>query len=288
MNRNHSGTAATENQGGTTMKTKKIITLLTALIITSLTVMGCSSTTDAKEDTWQKLEDRGTLIVGFDETFVPMGFRDSSGEFVGFDIDLAKEAIARLGLTIAYQPIDWNLKETELNAENIDVIWNGYTITPERREMVNFTTPYLDNRQVIITLADAPITTKSELEGRSVATQNASSSLAAIESEGFSEKLSGGAPVLFDSYNDAFLDLEAGRVDAVVADEILARYYIAQRGEERYKVLDEDFGDEEYGVGIRKGDAILLERLNDALDAMKADGTAAAISEKWFGENIVK
>lgn len=270
------------------MKTKKIITLLTALIITSLTVMGCSSTTDAKEDTWQKLEDRGTLIVGFDETFVPMGFRDSSGEFVGFDIDLAKEAIARLGLTIAYQPIDWNLKETELNAENIDVIWNGYTITPERREMVNFTTPYLDNRQVIITLADAPITTKSELEGRSVATQNASSSLAAIESEGFSEKLSGGAPVLFDSYNDAFLDLEAGRVDAVVADEILARYYIAQRGEERYKVLDEDFGDEEYGVGIRKGDAILLERLNDALDAMKADGTAAAISEKWFGENIVK
>lgn len=270
------------------MKTKKTIAILTALLITALSVMGCTSTADGQEDTWQKLEDRGTLIVGFDETFVPMGFRDSSGEFIGFDIDLAKEAISRLGLTIAYQPIDWNLKETELNAENIDVIWNGYTITPERREMVNFTTPYLDNRQVIITLADSPITTKSDLEGRSVATQNASSSLAAIESEGFSEKLSGGAAVLFDSYNDAFLDLEAGRVDAVVADEILARYYIAQRGEERYKVLDEDFGDEEYGVGIRKGDAILLERLNDVLDAMKADGTAAAISEKWFGENIVK
>jgi polar amino acid transport system substrate-binding protein len=93
---------------------------------------------------------------------------------------------------------------------------------------------------------------------------------------------------LFDTYNEAFLDLEAGRVDVVVADEVLAKYYITEKGEENYKIIEGDFGDEEYGVGVRKGDKTLLDKLNQALDEMREDGTAAEISEKWFGENIVK
>jgi polar amino acid transport system substrate-binding protein len=273
-------------RGGKLMKKSLFGVLLVLLSFTLL--FGCTSGTDESEDTWSDLEERGTIIVGFDDTFVPMGFKDGSGEIIGFDVDLAKEAISRLGLEAQFQPIDWNLKETELNSKNIDLIWNGYTITDERKEKVNFTKPYLDNRQVIVVLSGSDIDAKADLEGSIVAAQNASSALAAIQAEGAGETFDGGEPILFDTYNDAFMDLEAGRVHAVVADEILARYYIAERGEEKYKVLEEDFGDEEYGVGVRKSDATLLEKLNDALDEMKSDGSAEAISEKWFGENIIK
>ncbi len=266
---------------------KKSLTAVMLLVLSVSLLFGCTST-DSSEDTWTDLEDRGTVIVGFDDTFVPMGFKDGSGEIIGFDIDLAKEAIGRMGLEPEFQPIDWNLKETELNTKNIDLIWNGYTITDERKEKVNFTKPYLDNRQVIVVLSGSDIDMKADLEGRIVAAQNASSALAAIQAEGAAETFDGGEPILFDTYNDAFMDLEAGRVHAVVADEILARYYISERGEDKYKVLEEDFGDEEYGVGVRKSDVILLEKLNDILDEMKSDGSAEAISEKWFGENIVK
>lgn len=263
---------------------KRIIALLVLTLVATL-LFGC---TTPSKDTWGDLEKRGTIIVGFDDTFVPMGFKDGSGTIVGFDVDLAKEAISRMGLEAEFQPIDWNLKETELNSKNIDLIWNGYTITDERKEKVNFTSPYLDNRQVIVVLAGSDIKAKADLAGRIVAAQNASSALAAITAEGAGTTFDGGEPILFDTYNDAFMDLEAGRVEAVVADEILARYYIAERGEEKYFVLTDDFGDEEYGVGVRKTDETLLTKLNEALDAMKADGKAAEISEKWFGENIVK
>ncbi|NDL66214.1 amino acid ABC transporter substrate-binding protein [Anaerotalea alkaliphila] len=267
------------------MKKKFVFTI--ALVLGAMVLAGCGKKETAS-DTWADLEARGTVIVGLDDTFVPMGFKDENGQMTGFDVELAVEALGRMGLEPVFQPIDWNLKETELSSKNIDLIWNGYTITEERREKVNFTTPYLDNQQSIVVLAGSDIMDKAALEGRAVATQNSSSALAAIEAEGAMEAFKDGNVVLFDTYNDAFMDLEAGRVDAVVADEILARYYIATRGEAQYRVLEEDFGDEEYGVGVRKGDETLLEKLNEALDAMKADGSAAAISEKWFGENIVK
>ena len=268
---------------------KKIISLaLTAVFAVSL-MAGCSTKTAKKDgDKWSEIEKRGSIIVGFDDTFVPMGFKNEKGEIVGFDVDLAKEAIRRIGLKAQFQPIDWNLKETELNSGNIDLIWNGYTITKERKEKVNFTSPYLDNKQVIVVLSSSSVKTKADLKGKAVATQNSSSSLDAIKAEGADKTFKDGKPVLFDTYNDAFMDLEAKRVEAIVADEILARYYIGERGKEKYTVLTEDFGKEEYGVGARLGDKVLLDKLNSALDAMKKDGTAAKISENWFKANIVK
>jgi len=268
---------------------KMLLGIITTVLVISL-FSGCTSEKkeEKSEDKWATIEERGTIIVGLDDTFIPMGFKDNDGELTGFDVELAKEAIERIGLEVEFQSIDWSLKETELNSGNIDLIWNGYTMTEERKEKVNFTSPYLDNRQVIVVLSDSDIVDKAELKDRAVSTQNSSSALAALEAEGVIETFKNGDVVLFDTYNDAFMDLEAGRVDAVIADEILARYYIEQRGEEKYSVLDEDFGDEEYGVGVRKQDATLLEKLNTALDEMKADGTAAEISNKWFGENIVK
>ncbi|HZJ99321.1 MAG TPA: amino acid ABC transporter substrate-binding protein [Tissierellaceae bacterium] len=266
---------------------KKVNVFLVFLLGLTLIISGCSAN-DSSVDTWAEIEDRGSIIVGLDDTFVPMGFRDSNGNLIGFDVDLATEAIGRLGMEIVFQPIDWNLKEQELDTGNIDLIWNGYSITDERLEKVNFTKPYLDNQQIIVALSSSDIETKADLENRVVCTQNSSSALQAIENSGAKDSFKDGDIILFDTYNEAFMDVEAGRADVVVADEVLAKYYISERGAEKYKIVEGDFGDEEYGVGVRKGDKTLLDNLNKVLDEMKADGAAAKISEKWFGDNIVK
>lgn len=272
------------------MKRRFINTILVVVILVFgvVTFSSCSKK-QSNSESMDDIKKKGYITIGLDDTFVPMGYKDKSGQIVGFDVDLAKEVCKRIGVKAKFQPIDWSMKETELNTKNIDLIWNGYTITPERQEKVGFTNPYLANRQVIIALSSSAINSKAELKGKKVAVQNGSSSLDAVNKEpDLVESFNGGEPVLFDTNNEALMDLEAGRVDAVVADEILARYYINERGTEKYKVLNEDFGKEEYGIGARKQSAELIKAINTALDEMKKDGTSASISEKWFGENIVK
>lgn len=268
------------------MKRKNyIIILLAVLALIMVSLSGCSKETVA-EDSYGKIEERGYLVMGLDDTFAPMGFRDEKGELVGFDVDLAKAVFNRIGLEVKLQPIDWTMKETELNSGNIDIIWNGYTINEERKEKVNFTQAYLENRQIILTLSDSDIYSKADLQGKSVAAQNASSAIEAIEKEPeVLEKFKDGEPVLFDTNHEALMDLEAGRVDAVVSDEVLARYYIKQKNPEDYRILEEDFGEEEYGIGVRKEDKKLLESINNALDEMKEDGSYDEVYKKWFGEN---
>lgn len=261
---------------------KKSFKLVFALILVLALTAGCSKTADAPEQPKDGISSE--LVLGLDDTFAPMGFRNENGEIVGFDIDLAKEAAKRMNVTIKFQPIDWSMKESELDAGNIDFIWNGYTVTEERKEKVGFTTPYLENSQLIITMKDSNINTKSDLAGKMVAVQAESSALDAIKAEGdiassFKEL------VEFSTNNEAFIDLESGRTDAIVVDGVLARYYMKQKGDNNYKVLKEDFGDEEYAVGLRKGDTELLDKLNKAFDEMKKDGTYDKIYSKWFSEN---
>ena len=284
---------------------KQVIVLSTAVVM-SIGLVGCggeAETTEVMADTeaaeatevtadTEATEaastlDKDTLIVGLDDTFAPMGFKDESGEIVGFDIDLAKAMGEKLGKAIEFQSIDWTMKETELNAGNIDFIWNGYSISDERKEQVDFSVPYLKNRQIIITLADSDINAKADLAGKTVAAQTGSTAVDAIESEpDVLATFKDGKPVTYESNNDVLMDLEAGRVDAAVADEIIVRYYMSKKGEEKFKVLDEDFGEEEYGVGMRKGDAKMVDAFNKAYDELKAEGKLAEISTKWFGEDI--
>ena len=205
-----------------------------------------------------------------------MGFKDENGELVGFDVELAKAVCEKLGKEYKFQAIDWSMKETELNSGNIDLIWNGYSISDERKEKVDFSKPYLDNKQIIVTLADSSINKKADLEGKKVGAQNQSTAVDAVKADesNIIEKFDGGDLVTFENNNDALMDLEAGRLDAIVVDEILARYYIEARGSEKYKILDENFGDEQYGVGIRKGDTEFVDAFNKALDEVVAYGTA--------------
>ena len=259
---------------------KKGLSLLFAILILSSILYGCSS------KNVENKKDENTIVVGIDDTFVPMGFRNENGEIVGFDIDLAKEAFKRMNLKVVFQPIDWSMKETELTNGNIDVIWNGYTMTPERAEKVAFTKPYLKNRQVIITLSDSNIKTLNDLKDKTVTTQDGSSSLDTLfERPELTKTFKGGEPILFDSFNDCFMDLEAGRSDAVVCDEILAQYYISKKNPNKFYVLSEDLGEESYSIGLRK-DSNLVDSLNKTLDEMKKDGTTANIAKKWFGKDL--
>lgn len=226
------------------------------------------------------------IVIGLDDNFPPMGFRDEKNELVGFDIDLAREAAKRLGIEVEFKPIDWNAKEAELTGKRVDALWNGLTITEQRKQNIAFTPPYMENHQIIIVKTGSPIKSKKDLAGRVVGAQDGSSAIDAIEKEGDLAK----SMKTLKKYGDnvtVLLDLEAGRLDAAVLDEVVGRYYVAKKPNE-YIVLDEDFGTEEYGVGLRKADTALLQRLSDTVDAMKKDGSAEAIAQKWFGKNILK
>jgi polar amino acid transport system substrate-binding protein len=226
------------------------------------------------------------IVVGLDDNFPPMGFRDEKNELVGFDIDLAKEAGKRLGREVTFKPIDWNAKEAELSGKRVDVLWNGLTITEERKANILFTTPYLENRQIIVVLDKSPLMTKADLADKVVGVQDGSSAIEAVQKDEATAKSIKELKKFGDNVT-ALMDLSAGRLDALVVDEVVGRYYTAKKPGE-YRVLDDNFGTEDYGVGTRKDDTELMASLQKAMDDMKADGSAAAISSKWFGKDIIK
>ena len=251
------------------MSLKKIVKkglLLTMIGAMALGLVACG---DNKESETSSL-DKEELVLGFDDTFVPMGFKDNNGEYTGFDIEMAKEISNVMGKKIKFQPINWNMKESELNNGNIDFIWNGFSITDERKEQVEFSKPYLRNRQVIVTLVGSSIKTKEDLKGKVVVAQSESSAINAIGDykNNFKEL------VTFDTNEQALRDLEAGRADAIV-------------GSDKFNFLEDNFGEEDYAVGMKKGDTKLVEAFNKAYDQVVESGKASEISKKWFGDDIV-
>ncbi len=271
------------------MKRKGIFFFM-LILVTSLALFGCGGGGEAPEEeaagdeSWAKIEEKGELILGMDEAFPPMGFRDENGELVGFDVDVATEVCSRLGIELKLQPIDWKVKEQELNTEKIDCIWNGFTITPERLEAHEFTEAYMKNRQVIVLMEDSEVASLADLEGKKLGYQAGSSAEAALNSH--EEFKAGLAEVItFDDNMKLLMDLEKGSLDAVLMDEIVARYNI-EANDKGYKVLDEALADEEFGVGFRKGDVALKDKVQETLEGMAEDGKLAEISENWFGKDI--
>lgn len=225
------------------------------------------------------------IVVGLDDNFPPMGFRDDKNELVGFDIDMARAAGAKMGIEMEFKPIDWSAKESELKSKRIDMLWNGLTITEERKQNILFSKPYMENHQIIVVAAGSPIKVKTDLNGKVVGVQDGSSAVPAIEADEVAKSFKE-----LKKYGDnvtALMDLGVKRIDAVVVDEVVGRYYVAKKPTE-YVVLEDNFGTEEYGVGMRLEDAALQAKLQEALDNMKADGTSAKIANQWFGKDIVK
>lgn len=274
---------------------KRLLMMFIAAMSIVLLLAGCNNTKTDKtdkdtsnaeqEDTDAATEtEGGELIIGVDDKFAPMGFRDENNELTGFDIEYAKAAAEHMGMDIKFQPIDWKTKETELSSGRIDLIWNGYTITDERKGKVLFTKPYLRNAQVVATKADSPIEKLDDLDGKVVGLQALSSAADALSANPIESKIKS-----ISEYADnvlALTDLKIGRVDAVVIDEVVVDYYMAQE-EDTFKVIGDELAPEEYGIGVKKGNEALLEKLQAALDQMNEDGTAEEISVKWFGENKV-
>ena len=267
---------------------KKQISLLMVALMASALLVGCGKKEEpvAAAPAPAPAPVATAIVIGLDDNFPPMGFRDEKNELTGFDIDLAKEAGKRLGREVTFKPIDWNAKEAELNGKRIDVLWNGLTITEERKANILFTKPYLENRQIVIVTEKSPIKTKADLKGKVVGIQEGSSAVDAVKKDAETAKSIKELKKFGDNVT-ALMDLTAGRLEALVVDEIVGRYYIAKKPGE-YRVLDEHFGTEDYGVGTRKDDTELMGKIDKALDDMKVDGTAATISTKWFGKDIVK
>ena len=236
------------------------------------------------DDSLQAMKSRGKLVLGLDDSFPPMGYRNDDNQIVGYDIDLAKEVARRLGVQLVPQPIDWNAKEQELNTGKIDCIWNGFTITEERKQAMLFSKPYLRNAQVVVVKKGSPYTTLASLKGKKVGLQAGSSAADALNAaKDFKASLK--EVVEFKDNLTALMDLEAKGVDAVVMDLILANDNIKRSGKP-YEVLKETLAPEVFGVGFRKGDTSLRDAVQGALEAMAKDGTLAGITTKWFGSDI--
>ena len=222
------------------------------------------------------------LIVGLDDQFPPMGFRDENNELVGFDIDLVKAVGEKLGMEVELTPIDWTTKELELNGDKVNLLWNGLTITPERQETMLMSPAYIANAQVVLVQADSGITTLADLSGKTVGLQDTSSADAAFAAT----DVAASCEVIKAAENTSLLnDLKIGRLDAVVIDKVVADYYLAQEGNEGLVQLEEQLADEEYGIAFKKGNDELADKVLTALQELVDDGTAAEISQKWFGED---
>lgn len=228
-------------------------------------------------------EASGTFIVGFDQDFPPMGFVGDDGEYTGFDLELAQEVASRLGLEYVPQPIAWDSKDMELESGNVDCIWNGFTING-REDDYTWSEPYMANTQVFVVAGDSGIATLADLAGKVVEVQTDSSAEAALEEN---PELTGtfGQLLVTADYNTAFMDLEQGAVDAIAMDVIVAGYQIQQRGVD-FVILEETLAAEEYGIGFKKGNEELRDKVQATLEEMAEDGTLTAVSEKWFGEDV--
>lgn len=238
----------------------------------------------AQDKSLQKVKDAKKLVLGLDDTFAPMGFRDKSGDIVGFDIDLAKEVAKRMGVELVIKPVDWSSAILSLNKGDIDVLWNGVTINENRQKQINFSKPYLKNRLVVVVLKGSPIKTKDDLKGKIVGVQVGSND-EALQKDPVSKNTKDIRK--YDVNVNAFLDLQAKRIDAVVVDEVAAQYYITDKKVNFIVLKDSALTDEMYGVGFRKKDISLQKEVDRILDEMRKDGTAAKISKKWFTEDIV-
>ncbi|HHW46134.1 MAG TPA: amino acid ABC transporter substrate-binding protein [Clostridiales bacterium] len=273
---------------------KKILALIMCLIF-GVGLVGCntgSTTSQTSQNNsneltgWEYIKSKGTLVVGLDDTFAPMGFRDSEGNLVGFDIDLAKAVGEVLGINIQFQPIDWNAKEMELSSKRIDCIWNGMSATPERQQKLSLTKKYLNNRIVIMSFKDSVnIKSVDMLADVKIGTQADSAALETMQNHAAYDSFKDNITE-YNTYDEAIMDMQAGRIDCIVVDEVLGEYKNTKL-EQKMHLSDFNFGDDYYAIGCRKGETDLVEKLNDAIKTLIDNGKAADISNKWFGRNIV-
>lgn len=251
------------------------LTMIVVLVLTMGLMTGCGS------------KDDEVLVVGLDDTFAPMGFRDEEGTLVGFDIDLANAVAEEMGVQVEFKPIKWEAKEMELKSKTIDCVWNGMSVTPERLESMALTNKYLNNKIVLMNLADSTldVTDAKQLADLKIGTQKDSAALEVLQAneqyESFKDNI-----VEYDTYDVAIMDLKAGRVDVIAVDQVLGEY-TNNNLDGAMKECTYSLGDDFYVIGCAEDNTELRDKLNENLKKVIDSGKAAEISNKWFGKDIV-
>lgn len=268
---------------------KKKIALVLALFFSFFLTACTQKVSDPNQDNWAKYQKQGSITIGFDNTFVPMGFEEKNGQYAGFDIDLAQAVSEKLGIQIKFQPIDWDMKETELQNGTIDAIWNGYTATDERKEKVAFTIPYMENQQVLVSKKSQNIHSIQDMTDKVLGAQAGSSGYLDFEAQPdlLKNHVKDQKANQYQSFNEALIDLKNDRIDALLIDRVYANYYLQSEGIlNDYSVFSAGFESEAFAVGVRPADKTLLATLNQTFVALYKEGKFQEISKKWFGEDV--
>ncbi|MGT2749892.1 amino acid ABC transporter substrate-binding protein [Streptococcus orisasini] len=270
------------------MTLKKAAAVFLAFLA-AVTLIACGKKDTNAKDNWKKFESKKTITVGFDNTFVPMGFKDKNGKNVGFDVDLANAVFAEYGIKVKWQPINWDLKETELKNGKIDLIWNGYSKTKERACKVSFTEPYMKNDQVLVAKKSSGIASFADMKGKALGAQSGSSGYDAFTANPklLKDIVKDNDATQYETFTQAFIDLKNDRIDGLLIDRVYANYYLKQEQElDNYNIIKGKYASEDFSVGVRKSDKTLVKKINQAFEKLYKDGKFQDISQKWFGEDV--
>lgn len=270
------------------MKLKKVL-LGAVTLFAAVSLAACGSKSSTSKDNWETYASKKSITIGFDNTFVPMGYEDDKGNNVGFDIDLANAVFKEYGIKVKWQPINWDLKETELKNGKIDLIWNGYSITKERQAKVAFTNPYMKNEQVLVTKKSSGIDSFEGMKDKVLGAQSGSSGYDAFTSkpEVLKDLVKDNDATQYETFTQALIDLKNDRIDGLLIDRVYANYYLAQEGElDQYNIIESKFDGEDFAAGARKEDKTLVKKVNAAFKKLYETGKFQEISKKWFGEDV--
>lgn len=270
------------------MKLKKVL-LGAVTLFAAVSLAACGSKSSTSKDNWENYASKKSITIGFDNTFVPMGYEDDKGNNVGFDIDLANAVFKEYGIKVKWQPINWDLKETELKNGKIDLIWNGYSITKERQAKVAFTNPYMKNEQVLVTKKSSGIDSFEGMKDKVLGAQSGSSGYDAFTSkpEVLKDLVKDNDATQYETFTQALIDLKNDRIDGLLIDRVYANYYLAQEGElDQYNIIESKFDGEDFAAGVRKEDKTLVKKVNAAFKKLYETGKFQEISKKWFGEDV--
>ncbi len=273
---------------------KKLLAMLVcafALCLSVAALAGCSS---GGSDAASEASDSTEFVVGFDAEYPPYGYladadeegyvADDGQTYAGFDLDLANEVCARNGWTLKVQPIDWDSKDALLGTGEITCIWNGFTRSPDREDQYAWSEPYMDNAQVVVVKADSDVASLDDLEGKVVITQAGSAALDLLSGEGefadLAASFDGGAVQTIAAYTTAFMQLDAGQVDAVACDLSVAIHQMNENPD-AYVMLDDRLTDEKYAVGFALGQEDMAQTVTDTLKAMDEEGYIEQLCDKY-------
>ena len=283
---------------------KKIIALAMAGVLALTAFAGCSisvsessskaeSKTESKatEDSapagadWDYLADKGTFTIGI-TYYEPMNYKDANGKLVGFETEFSEAVCAELGLTPKFQEIEWDSKELELNSKSIDCIWNGMTITPERQQNMDISMPYLDNKQIMVCKKENAEKFADDVSGATVVAEAGSAGETIAREDDFFANANFES---LESQATALLEVKAGTADIAIIDYVMAVATIKEGSdfESLTAVEGITFGDEQFGVALRKNSPATLEKLNAAIQKLADNGKLKEIADKYnLGEMI--